>query len=142
MISQLYVPCDDTNIPIISFEWAGFHTNTQTLSENGWLVKCLYNRFIKKWVMRFYHPTLFMTFALKVDSISELKDKVTRVDFISIGGRRNRRPLKAEDLHELNSNDVPLLLEVAIDLQKDSRKKQIKAVELPEAEIIQYFRLI
>lgn len=141
MLSQFYIPCDDCDMPIITLEWAGFHTNNMVLAENGWVVKCLYNKFTKKYVVRFYNPTLFMTFALKLDSLQDLAVKRHfEVKFISIGGRRNRRPMRAECFYEFTKEDVPLLLETVVELQKPVRKQQLIAAELPEAEIYQLLK--
>ena len=133
-LTDRYIPCDGVDMPWVGLSWAGFHTNNEDMCEAGWQLKVLYNRFTKKYRIRFYHPTLFMTFSLKCESISDLDGKTFDIEFMSLGGKRNRRPLN-RDIKTLSIDDVPLLLETVVELQKPIRKKQIKAMSLPKAEV-------
>lgn len=131
---EAYTSCDlpDT---LICVNWAGFHTNTEEMGEAGWLIKAQYNHFIKRYLIRFYHPTLFMTFCIKLDSLRDLDGKVFEIEFMSMGGRKKQRPpiIKTS---EFSSEDIPALLDVILELQKPVRKKQIQSTQLPKADVV------
>ncbi len=137
ILRDYYLPCGDGDMPIISLTWAGFHTNNVVLEREGWLSKVLYNKYVKKYIVRFYHPKLFMTFALKVSSLSDFSGKTFEVDFMSIGGQRNRRP-KKRDIPCLLPSDIPELLEAIVRLQRLVRKEQIQKTTLPNAEVFDF----
>lgn len=124
-------PC----LPLIRFRWAGFKTDTDALGFNGWLTKCLYSPFKKKYLLKFVHFEHRMTFAVEFSSIDELNGKEFELAFMSVGGIGNRRP-KQNHIHELNVKDIPVLLEIVVALQRTARKKMIKQMILPQAEIL------
>lgn len=137
MLKDYYTPCDDADSPMICLRWQGFNTNNVELCNAGWVSKCLYNRFTKKYLVRFYHPKLYMTFALKLDSLADLDGRAFDIEFMSTGGRMKRRPPNRK-IETLTSEDVPVLLEVITGLQEVIRKKQIQGMELPSGDIVDF----
>lgn len=134
-LTEYYISC---SLPdeLICFNWAGFHTNSDELAKAGWVIKCLYNRFTKKYLIRLYHPELYMTFAIKLKSICDLDGKIFDIDFMSIGGRRNKRPINKQ-ISELNEENIPDLIEAIIELQKPIRAEQMQKLSLPQSEVIE-----
>ncbi len=141
ILRDYYLPCADGDMPIISLTWAGFHTNNVVLEKEGWLSKIGYNKYVKNYTVRFYHPKLFMTFALRVLSLLDLSGKTFEVDFMSIGGQRNRRP-KKRDIPCLLPSDIPELLEAIVRLQRPVREEQIQKTTLPNAEVFDFANYI
>ena len=134
-LQDIYTPCDE-RLPALRVGWAGFTSTTADLCAAGWQYKCLYNKPTRKYLLRFYHPELFMTFGLRFKNIRDIDESVCyKVKFMSTGGERNRRPL-TQRLNTLNVDDVPVLLETIVELQKPIRKKQMKEMALPEADIV------
>ena len=136
--SQSYESCDFPDA-FIMFEWAGFKTNTEEMAKAGWLAKCLYNRYMARYTLRFYHPELYMTFALKLtrEELMDLDSKYFKIEYLGVGGKRNRIP-KSVRMHELTPEHVPMLLRAVAALQEPSRKKQLKKTKLPIAEIVDF----
>lgn len=137
MLSDIYIPCDGDNFSTVRLEFAGFSATNTALHDSGWQSKCWYNKFTNRYIWRFYHPGLCMTFSLKLDSIDNLENKTFKITSVNYGGRRSPPKLKREIVTELNVDSIPILLETIVELQKPDRKRHIKEMDLPEGEVIE-----
>lgn len=134
---KYYIPYSLSQMPCININWVGFRVNTHQMGAWGWQVKCLKNISTQTFLVRFYHPIQLITFALKLDSLENLDEKSWDVEFMAMGGLKNKMP-KPRFINELSADDIPALLEAITILQEPIYKKQLKETILPSADILEF----
>lgn len=122
---------DNPITPRIHFHSNGFNGNSDILALMGWLARCRYNLYTKKYNIRFYHPDSQLTFIIKTDSIQNLNEATFDINICP--AKKAKFELIEKDFVK---RDIPELLELITSLQKPTRLKQISKMEIPEAEIL------